>query len=137
MLSRVEALAFQVWRDYITNMIQTANFQFNTDNTVILRRIQAIVAHFEDEYPRLKEITTILELALWKLRMNEHIPQEEVCRKKMKTNESSIRQQCRITCCADVVIQHILLYLIDVADEDSDSESDANDVDDNESSDSE
>ena len=137
MLSRVEALAFQVWRDYITNMIQTANFQFNTDNTVILRRIQAKVAHFEDEYPRLKEITTILELALWKLRMNEHIPQEEVCRKKMKTNESSIRQQCRITCCADVVIQHILLYLIDVADEDSDSESDANDVDDNESSDSE
>jgi hypothetical protein len=137
MSSRVEALAFQVWRDYITNMIQTANFQFNTDNTVILRRIQAKVAHFEDEYPRLKEITTILELALWKLRMNEHIPQEEVCRKKIKTNESSIRQQCRITCGADVVIQHILLYLIDVADEDSDSESDANDVDDNESSDSE
>jgi hypothetical protein len=56
----VEALAFKVWRDYITNMIQTANFQCN----VILRRIQAKVARFEDEYPRLKEITSILELAL-------------------------------------------------------------------------
>ena len=44
---RVEALAFKLWRDYITNMIQTANFQFNTDNTVILRRIQAKVAHLK------------------------------------------------------------------------------------------
>jgi hypothetical protein len=37
MSDHVEALAFKVWRDYIRNMIQTANFQCNTDNTVILR----------------------------------------------------------------------------------------------------
>jgi hypothetical protein len=137
MSESVEALAFQVWRDYIRNMIQTANFQCNTDNTVILRRIQAKVAHFEDEYPRLKEITTILELALWKMKMNEKSHQDMAIHSQIKTNESSIRKKCRITCGADVVIQHILPYLIDVANEDSDSESDANDVDDNESSDSE
>ena len=133
----MDALAFKVWHDHITDMIHTTPFQYNRDNSYILREIQAKVAHFEDKYPKLKEITTILELALWKLRMNENIPQEEVCRKKMKTNESSIRQQCRITCGADAIIRHVLPYLIDVADEESDSESDANDVDDNESIDSE
>ena len=135
----VEALPFKVWRDHITSMIHTAAFVYGGDNTVILRRIQAKVAHFEEEYPRLKEITTILELALWKLSMNENIPQEEVshCQKKMKTDELNIRRQCRITCGADVVIRHILSYLITATNEKSDSESDANDLDDNESSDSE
>jgi hypothetical protein len=131
MSDSVEALAFKVWRDHITDMIHTANFRCNMDNTVILRRIQAKVAHyFEVEYPRLKEITSIIELALWKLRMNENFLQEEVshCQMKMKTDESSIRRQCRITCGADVVIRHILPYLITATDEESDLESDANDV---------
>jgi hypothetical protein len=124
MSDRVDALAFKVWRDCITNMIHTANFGCNRDNLLILRRIQAKVAHFEDEYPKLKEITTTLELALWKLRMNQNIPQEEVspCRKKIKTDESSIRQQCHITCGADIVIQHILPYLITATDEESESD---------------
>jgi hypothetical protein len=34
--------------------------------------------HFEDELPKLKKISTILELALWKMRMKENILQEEV-----------------------------------------------------------
>jgi hypothetical protein len=37
---RVEALAFKVWRDHITNMIQTSNFEYNNDNSIILYRIQ-------------------------------------------------------------------------------------------------
>ena len=48
---------------------------------------------------------------------------------EIKTDESSTRQQCRLTCGADVVIQHVLPYLIiTVADEESDScaESDSN-----------
>jgi hypothetical protein len=132
---RVEALAFKIWRDHVTNMIQNATFKWRDDNHPILRRIQEKLAYFEDELPKLKETTTTLELALWKLTMNEIIPQEEVspCRKKIKTDESSIRQQCRVTCGADIVIWHILPYLITATDE----ESDANDVDDNESSDSE
>jgi hypothetical protein len=64
----------------------------------------------------LKEITTILELTIWKLRINENITQEEAtnCQKKIKTDESSIRQQCRVTCGADVVIGHMLPFLITV-----------------------
>jgi hypothetical protein len=140
MSERVEALNFQVWRDCITNMIHTTNFEYNGDNFSILRWIRTRIAHFEDEYPKLKEATTILELALWKLRMNENIPQEEAsqCQKKIKTDESSIRRKCRVTCGADVVIRHVLPYLITVADEESDSyaESDLNDSSDDESSNS-
>jgi hypothetical protein len=139
----VDALAFKVWRDYIKSMVYSAEFIHNGDNMHIVRRIQARiqskVAYFEAKYYELKEITTTLELALWKLRMNEKISLDEATprQKKIKTDESNIRQQCRITCGADVVIRHILPYLITANDEESDSESDANDVDDNESSNSE
>jgi len=65
---RVEALAFKVWRDYITNMIQTAAFDSRRDSSaVILRSIRGKLAHFEDELPKLKEMTMILELVLGSL----------------------------------------------------------------------
>jgi hypothetical protein len=135
----VEALPFKVWRDCVTHMIHTAAFVYDLDNTAILHEIQDKLAHFDGELHRLKQVTSILKLAVWKLRMNESILKESTTRhqKKIKTDESSIRQQCRVTCGADSVIRHILPYLITATDEESDSESDANDVDDNESSDSE
>ena len=51
---------------------------------------------------------------MWKLRMNESILLEKAtpCQKKVKTDEWSMRMQCRITCGADVVIRHVLPYLI-------------------------
>ena len=39
MLDRVEALAFKIWRDHITNMIHTADFKRGRDNSIILRAI--------------------------------------------------------------------------------------------------
>jgi hypothetical protein len=71
----------------------------------------------EDEFPKLKEITTIMELALWKMRMNKNRHQI-----KNENDESSLRRQCRITCGADVIIRHVLPYLITVGDEESDSD---------------
>jgi hypothetical protein len=121
MSERVEALAFKVWRDHIIDMIHTANFVHNIDNSDILHRIREKLTHFEDELPKLKEITTILELALWRLRMKKNISNEEEarCRKKIKTNESSIRRQCRVTCGADIVIRHVIPYLLSTEDEES------------------
>jgi hypothetical protein len=62
--------------------------------------------------------------------MNEIKPLEEVShrQKKIKSDESNIRQQCRFTCGADVVIGHVLPYLIITVAEESDSyaESDSN-----------
>lgn len=67
----VETLAFKVWREHITNVIHTAKYKWSRSNSVFLHRLREKVAHLEDELPKLKEIMTILELALWKLKMNE------------------------------------------------------------------
>jgi hypothetical protein len=110
--TRVEALPFKIWRDCISNMIQTSNFLYNGDNSSILREIQDKIAHFEDELSKLKEATTILEIALWKVRMN--IPKDVICRhqKKVRVDQSEFRRQCRVTCGANVVIGYVLPFLI-------------------------
>jgi hypothetical protein len=135
MSMRVEALAFKVWRDYIKNMVHSVEFKWGKDNRPILHRIRAKIAHFEDELHKLKEMTTILELALWKMRINQTNNQENETRprKKGKTDESSVRQHFRVTCGADAVIRHVLPYLlISAVNEESDLESDNDDDDDDE-----
>jgi hypothetical protein len=113
---RVKALAFTVWRDYITKMIHATTFDYSSSNLAILQNIQDNLAHFEDELVKLKEVTSILEITLWKMNMNmndrslkENTTQHQ---KKFKTDESNTRQQCRVTCGADVVIGHVLPFLI-------------------------
>ena len=93
-------------------MICAADFKYNMDNFHIIQGIRARVANFEDEYLTLKEITTILELALWKLRI---INEEQD--KKGKACGLSIQRQSRITCGAGVVIRHVLPYLISNGDD--------------------
>jgi len=56
----VEALAFKVWRDYVTHMILTANFLYSVDNSDILHEIQAKIDHFEDEHFKLKDVVLTL-----------------------------------------------------------------------------
>jgi hypothetical protein len=92
MTERVEALAFKVWRDHITNMIQTSNFEYGGEESQnILRAIREKLAHFEDELPKLKEAATLLKLALWKKRINDTIQQQKTARsrKKAKTEAAS------------------------------------------------
>jgi len=114
MLDRVKALAFKIWRDHITNMIHTADYKRSMGNSTILRLIRDKCAHFENELPKLKEATTLLELALWKLRMNAHSHTGMNIRrqKKRKTDEASVRRQSRVTCGANVIIGHVLPFLI-------------------------
>jgi hypothetical protein len=131
--TRVDALPFKVWCESIFNTICAADFKWGEQNFRVIRRIQARVAHFEDELHRLKEITTILELALWKMRINQTNNQENATRprKKGKADKSSDRQHSRVTCGADAVIRHVLPYLlISAVNEESDLESDNDDDDD-------
>ena len=52
----VEALAFKVWRNHIRHMIQTADFECNEDNSLILHGIQYRLAQFEGELPQLMKV---------------------------------------------------------------------------------
>jgi hypothetical protein len=105
--TRVETLPFKIWRDHIKNMIQTADYKLSMDNSFILHAIQEKIAYFEDELPQLKDAATILELALWKIEMNEKSHQKEMTSKlelalwKMNINysilnESTTRHQKKI-----------------------------------------
>jgi hypothetical protein len=73
MPSCLEALPFKIWHDHIRNL-----FEWRFDNSTILHGIREKLAHFEGEFPILKEATITLELALWKLRMtvNKNIHQK-------------------------------------------------------------
>jgi hypothetical protein len=95
-------------------MIQTAYYTRGRDNSFILREIRDKFTHFEDELYNLKQVTTILEIVLWKMKINNNSLEKNTTRyqKKIKSDESNIRQQCRVTCGADVVIGHVLPYLI-------------------------
>jgi hypothetical protein len=106
MSTRVKTLAFKVWRDYVSQMILTADFEWNEDNRSILRSIRNKLAHFEVELTKLNEVTTILELALWKTKITENGHQD------MATHDANVRIQDRVTCGADVVIGHVLPFLI-------------------------
>jgi hypothetical protein len=125
----VEGLPFKVWRNYVTKMIETSTFKWNSnfrrseDNSDILHRIRDKFVQFDNELSKLKEVSSILEIVLWKMRLNEKGRQDMATQSqtKIKTDESSIRQQCRISCGADVIIGHVLPFLISVADDESDS----------------
>ena len=55
----------------------------------------------------------MLELALWKMKLDELGKGENtMSNKKRKIDGSDFRSRCRISCGADIVIQHVLPYLI-------------------------
>jgi hypothetical protein len=93
MSTRVEALAFKGWRERIFNMIHTANYYYKGEHSTILHRIREKLAHFDDEFSKLKEATTILELALWKLKMNERDGKQDMAlgtrRKSRQMNQTA------------------------------------------------
>ena len=81
----------------------------------------------------------MLELALWKTTLDELGKGENtMSNKKRKIDGSDIRSRCRISCGADIVIQHVLSYLVvpppedcqsDIEDNDSTSEESGDDMD--------
>jgi demethoxyubiquinone hydroxylase (CLK1/Coq7/Cat5 family) len=87
-------------------MIYTATFAVRRNNSAILREISSKFAHFEEELTKLKEATTMLELALWKMKMNENGHQD------IATHDSNVRSQDRVTSGADIVIGHVLPFII-------------------------
>ena len=110
-----------------------------------LSNVESKLSHYETEYQRLKEATATLELALWKTTLDElGKGGNTMSNKKRKIDGSEIRSRCRISCGTDIVIQHVLPYLIvvpledchsDEEDNDSSSEEGGDDMD-NESDDS-
>ena len=64
-------------------------------------------------YYELKEATSILEVALWKVKIDESVSSsgQRSCKRARVDNDPSQRDQCRISCGADIIIPGVLRYL--------------------------
>ena len=130
--TRLNKIGVKVWRDDITADIQNipdvrigesdtsmgmgiryeCMYKYDVARTTPLNNIKSKLAQYEANYQHLKDATTLVELALWKNKINETSmsDQEGGDRKKMKFEE--IREQCRVNCGADIVIEHMLPFLL-------------------------
>jgi hypothetical protein len=138
--TRVNAIGVKHFRDAMVDDWMGDDHDFSREEwrTETLTKLE----YYESEYWRLKEITSLLELALWKLRMdNSTLEQGDVIgrgNKKMKFDQSDFRLQCRVNCGANHVVENVWPYslppdyvrsYININNEDDEDEID--DVDDN------
>ena len=78
-----------------------------------LEEVKSKLSHYEAEYFNLIEATSFLELAVWKTKLDELKSQSQrLGKKRRKIEDSDLRNQCHISCGADIVIEHVLKYLI-------------------------
>ena len=107
-------------RNIITNGIESIpDYDDSYKRKASLDAIRSKLDIFETEFQNLKEATTIVELAFWKKRMNDfgHEKKEACNNEKKMMMVEDVREQCRISCGADIVIEHMLPYLLPVTDE--------------------
>jgi hypothetical protein len=74
-----------------------------------------MLTYYESECQRLKESTSLLELTMWKMKLDAGIDQGEAIGEgnmKAKMDTSDVRLQCRISCGADQVVKNVLQYLM-------------------------
>jgi hypothetical protein len=62
--------------------------------------------YYESEYENLKETTSLMELVLWKMNIDASSTDNGV------VMEVDNRLECRTSCGADFVIEHVLPYLL-------------------------
>ena len=82
-----------------------------------LERVLLRIDHYKREhYKLLKQFTTLLELALWKAKLDEmvHVKDniEIHAANTVKNDDNSARRQLRITSGANIVIKNVLPFLV-------------------------
>ena len=116
--TRINSIGIKQWRDDMSRMVAEP-IPRKQSKIVWLEEVKSKLSHDEAEYQQLKEATTILELALWKTKLDELNCQggkrETQYNKKRKIEDVYLRNQFRISCGADIVIEHVLSYLVEEA----------------------
>jgi hypothetical protein len=125
----ISSLLLESWRSEMSDDIDRINQDL--PNTPTIEKSAAIqlwmetvierIEHYKSEHYRLlKEFTTLLELALWKVKLDEEFGFEEALSKevsesntakKAKIDMKAIRQEQRITSGANIVIKNVLPFL--------------------------
>ncbi|KAL9189009.1 hypothetical protein ACHAXT_011499 [Thalassiosira profunda] len=100
---RVATIGLREWRSIAMDSIQFIRDGHRTRSTD-LGIVSSKVAFYEEEYRKLKEATSTLELFLWKTKIAEM--------DAVYQNHAERRSQCRVSCQADNVIENVLPYLL-------------------------
>jgi hypothetical protein len=112
--TRVNAIGVKHFRDAMDDDWKGSDYNFNRQEWHIetLTKLE----YYESEYQKLKESTSLLELALWKARIDDssmnHGKAMDAGNKKVKIDPSEFRLQCRISCGAVHVIENVLPYIL-------------------------
>ena len=112
---RISAIGVKHLRDETRTLICQPELSMpqGTSKRAWLDEVTSKLASCEAKYHRLKEATTVLELVLWKKKIYESASiEQEGESKKPRVDESAIREQCRVNCRADLVIGHVLPFLL-------------------------
>jgi len=121
---RINAIGIKQLREdmfeYLRKKVPTPANMPNTEEsdrlTASITAAESKLASYETEYHTLKEATSLLELALWKNKLDDYCNEGEKRRsKRPRIEESAVREQSRINCGADIVIEHVLPYLFPAA----------------------
>ncbi len=116
----VSSLLLDSWRNEMNEEIDSIDRilpDAPADKTATVQQwMETVIERFEhyksEHYALLKEFTTLLELALWKAKLDEDYHENE-CKtsKKAKIDTKAARQEQRITSGASVVIKNVLPFL--------------------------
>ena len=103
--TRVSAIGVKHFRDNMAD--NWMGNEYNTFNRDMWRNETLTkLEYYESEYEKLKQSTSLLELALWKMNIDASSTDNVVAM------EVDNRLQCRISCGADFVIENVLPYLL-------------------------
>jgi hypothetical protein len=111
--TRVNAIGVKHFRDAMDDYWMGDNNNFNRQewHTETLTKLE----YYESEYRSLKEMTSLLELALWKIEIDNDNDQGETMgggKQQLKMDPSDFRLQCRVSCGAEQVVENVFPYLL-------------------------
>ncbi|KAL3765020.1 hypothetical protein ACHAW5_004279 [Stephanodiscus triporus] len=117
---RVDNIRVEKWRAAIWDEVENLPDGGKMRNTE-LKGIRLKLAFAEYTYDHLKEAAFLLELALWKARVDEcsswgkkrRSARDDFNPKRAKIDKVGFMYQCRINCGAEVIIRGVLPFLIE------------------------
>jgi len=112
---RVIAIGLKQFRDeMMEEMKKPVPMMYPSSKTKMtwFNTLRSKLVNYEEEYKRLKIATTTLELALWKKEIDESNSKKK--RKRIEESDSDFRDLCRVSCGADIIIEHVLPFLVPV-----------------------
>jgi hypothetical protein len=108
---RLSTIGVRKWQMKIKNLVERAPSISDDKLETYFDTIHSNLVTYEREYHQLKDAAFLLELALWKSKIDESMPMDNMGQNDRLA--AALREQCRINCGADIVIPNVLPYFID------------------------